>query len=377
VTTEAPGPPVLAGPRVLQVGRLLGVPVQLSPTWFLLAALVVVTYGPTLAPADERLRGYLAAACCAVLLLLSVLLHELGHCVAARLLGLRVGRVTVSFLAGVTEVLDPPQTPARAYAVSAAGPMVSLLLTGLFLVPAQALAPGSTTRDVLTVLALSNAGLTLFNLLPGLPLDGGAVLRAAVWQLTGDQARGTVAAAQAGRALGAVVVPLAVLGLPLLLGSRLSLVGVATGALIAGFVYAGASASLRAARTEQRARGLSAASLARPALSVPADVPLAEALRRAHDARLHAMVVVDESGRPRAVVSEAAVQAVPEHRRPWVAVGAFARALEPGLVLAPDLAGEALLDAVRRVPASEYVVTDEASTPHVLAASDLVARLSG
>ena len=371
MTTQAP-----AGVRVLQVGRLLGVPVQLSPTWFLLAALVVVAYGPALAPRDEPVRGYLAAACCALLLLVSVLLHELGHCVAARLLGLRVRRVTVSFLAGVTEVVDPPQSPGRAYAVAAAGPMVSLLLTGVGVVLAAAL-PGGTVRAVVTVLALSNAGLTLFNLLPGLPLDGGAVLRAAVWQLTGDPLRATVVGAQAGRVLGAVVVPLAVLvGAPLL-GAPITVVSVGTGLLVAAFVYAGATGTLRAGRVEQRVRGVSAASLARPALGVAGDVPLAEALRRAHAAQLHAMVVVDGSGRPLAVVSEAAVTAVPEDRRPWVTVGGLARTLEPGMVLAPDLTGPDLLEAVRRLPASEYVVTDDASAPHVLAADDLSRRLAG
>ncbi len=371
MTAEAP-----AGVRVLQVGRLLGVPVQLSPTWFLLAALVVVAYGPALAPRDEPVRGYLAAAVSAVLLLVSVLLHELGHCLAARLLGLRVRRVTVSFLAGVTEVLDPPSSPGRAYAVAAAGPMVSLLLTGVGVAASQAL-PDGTARAVVTVLALSNAALTVFNLLPGLPLDGGAVLRAAVWQVTGDPVRGTVVGAQAGRVLGAVVVPGVVLvGAPLL-GAPLSVVSVGTGALVAGFVFLGADGALRASRVEQRVVGVSAASLARPALPVAEDLPLAEALRRAHAARLHAMVVVDGAGRALAVVDEAAVTAVPEDRRPWVSVGALARTLEPGLLLAPDLAGPDLLEAVRRVPASEYVVADATSAPHVLAADDLARRLTG
>ena len=99
--------------RVLRVGSVMGVPVELTPSWFLLAALVTVAYGPALSGGDP-VRGHAAAACFAVLLLASVLLHEVGHCLAARLLGLRVRRIGVSFLAGVTEVTDPPPTPGRA-----------------------------------------------------------------------------------------------------------------------------------------------------------------------------------------------------------------------------------------------------------------------
>lgn len=363
------------GVRVLRVGSVLGVPIELAPSWFLLAAIVVVSYGPALARNGDPARGYLAAAAFAVLLLVSVLLHEVGHATVARLLRLRVKRITVSFLAGLTEVTDPPGTPARALAVSGAGPLVSVLLTGIGFAATRALPHGTDARAVIGLFALSNAGLALFNLLPGLPLDGGGMLRALVWKLSGSSSTGTVVAAQAGRVLAVVVVPLTVFVVVPAIGARQSLVGVVTSVLIAGFLYAGATASLRAARVERRLHGLGAAVLARPALAVPAAMPLAEALRRAHDAGLHAIVVVDEAGRPRAVVSEAAVAAVPLHRRPWIAVGDLARPLEDGLLLDPGLSGAGLVDAVRRTPASEYVV--RGPQPLVLVAADLAGVASG
>ncbi len=362
-----PGRSADRSPGTVPLGRVLGVPVELSPSWFLLAGLVVLSYGPALDRGGSASGGYLAAAAFAVLLLVSVLLHEVGHCVAARLLHLRVRRIGVSFLAGVTEILDRPQTPGRACAVSLAGPAVSVALTGVGVLGAQVLPTGGP-RTLAVLVALSNGALAVFNLLPGLPLDGGAVLRALVWRVTGDAARGTVVAAQAGRVLAVAVVP-AVLALS---DGRPSPVGLVVSALVALFLWGGATASLRGAQQERVWDGLSAGALARPALAVPAAVPLAEALRRAHEAGLHAVVVVDDAGAVRGVVSEAAVLAVPEHRRPWMSVADVARPVEEGLVLDPDLSGSGLVEAVRRTPASEYVV--RGPRPRVLVTADLSRR---
>ena len=356
--------------RALPVGRVGGVPVLLSPSWFVLAAVVVVTYGPALGSRAEPARGYAAAACFAVLLLVSVLLHELGHCLTARLLDLRVRSITVTFLAGLTEVVDAPRTPGQAYAVSVSGPLVSLLLTGALVAGMQVTEQGSLVRAVVGLLALTNGGLAVFNLLPGLPLDGGGVLRAAVWRLTGDRQRATVVAAQSGRVLAVVAVPLAVLVVVTLLGGRLTVLGGVSGLLIAAFVYAGATAALRGARVEARFAGVSAGALARPAEQVEARLPLAEALRRTREAGRYAIVVVDAQGRPQALVSEAAVAAVPEQRRPYVEVSTMARPLEDGLELDPALSGDALVEAVRRTPAGEYLVR-AADGPRVLVAADL------
>ena len=358
----------------LRIGRVLGAPVELSPSWFLLAGLVVLSYGPVLGRVDGGRSGYVSAAVFAVLLLASVLLHEVGHCVTARAYGLRVRRISVSFLAGLTEVSDPPQTPTRAFAVSASGPAVSALLTGAGWVVLQLLDPGSAGRELAGLFTVSNAGLTVFNLLPGLPLDGGGMLRAAVWRATGSRTTGTVASAQVGRVIAVLVVPLLVVVAEPLLGLRLSSVGIVTTAFVAVFLWAGSSAALRAAHVEDRLVGVSVGALARPALLVPATLPLAEALRRAHAARLHAMVVVDTAGRPLALVHEAAVGAVPEHRRPWIPVGDLSRPLEDGLLLDPSLSGTALLEAVQRVPATEYLV--RGPDPRVLVAGDL-AQVAG
>ena len=374
----APAPDALLGRGSLRVGRILGVPIFVSRSWLLFAAFILISFGPSLAADYGTTRGYIAAGAFAVLLLVSVLLHEIGHCVVARAFGLPVRSITVTFLAGLTEITEPPQTPAREYAVAVVGPLVSLLLGALGWASLQLFERGSLPYLLCAIVGISNALVAGFNLLPGLPLDGGRVLRAAIWKVTGDPGRATLAAAWAGRVVALVVVPGLLLGvLPAFGLGEPSLGTVLFTGLIAAFVYAGATATLQRARLVERLPQVSIAALARPALAVPADLPLAEAVRRAQAADVRAVVVMDSTGEPEAVVSEAAVLATPEERRPWVTVSTVSRHLAAGLVLDAALAGEALLDAMRRVPASEYVVHDRVTgAVRVLATEDVVAVVS-
>ncbi len=372
----APAPPAPPAPKGVRVGRVAGVPVLVSPSWLLFAAVVVASFGPLLSDQYGMGRGYAGAGAFAVLLLVSVLLHEIGHCLVARAFDLPVRSITVTFLAGLTEIAEPPQTPAREYAVAVVGPTVSLLLAGLGWAGRDLFEPGSLPFLLMTVVAASNALVAGFNLLPGLPLDGGRVLRSAVWRLTGDPHRATRAAAWAGRVVAVVVVPALLLGvLPAVGLADVTVVTVLFSALVATFIYAGASAILQQEQLRQRLPRASVAALARQAVAVTEEVPLAEAVRRAQAAGARGVVVVDTSGRPRAVVNEASVLATPEERRPWVPVGSVARALVDGMVLDASLTGEPLLEALRRTPASEYVV-DDAGSFRVLAAADVAAALS-
>ncbi len=370
MTSPAPDPPARDG---LRLGRVLGVPVFVAQTWFLFAAFVVLSYGPALAGEVGPARAYTAAAAFALLLLASVLLHEIGHCVVARAFGLPVRRITVTFLAGLTEITRPPQTPAREYAVAVAGPLVSLLLAGVGFGTLPLLDEGSLVRLLMEILAVTNAAVAVFNLLPGLPLDGGRVLRAALWRVTGDEDASMRAAAWAGRAVAVVVVPLVLLaGLPAAGFGPPTAGRVVFTVLVGGFIYLGATAALQRAKVLGRLPPAVVGQLARPAVRVPPDLPLGEAVRRAREAGVHAIVVVDSRDRPTAVVSEAAVLATPEHRRPWVPVSSVSRSLEPGLLLDPRLGGEELLSALQANPASEYVVVDPASAElGVLSTSDV------
>lgn len=357
--------------RGLRIGSVAGVPIVLTPIWFLLPAYLVIA-SPTLVGGDGR--DYLLSVSLGVMLLLSVVLHEVGHCLVARAFGLPVRSITISLLAGYTEITEPPDTPAREYAVAVAGPMVSLTLTGVATAVAASLTPSSTVRLVFEGMAVVNGVLAALNLLPGLPLDGGRVVRSIVWHLRRDEAFATRFSARAGMVVAMVIVPVLVVGiLPALGYGDHGLVTVLMSALVGAYIYVGAAASLRRGQVAAALPALSAQSLARPALAVPATTPLSEAVRMAHERAIRALVVVDGSGRLEGVVSESWVRQVPVDRRPWVVVADGARRIEQGLLLDPALSGQALLDAMQATPAAEYVVAGAA--PAVLVSADVAAAL--
>ncbi|MBV9098614.1 MAG: CBS domain-containing protein, partial [Frankiaceae bacterium] len=116
--------------------------------------------------------------------------------------------------------------------------------------------------------------------------------------------------------------------------------------------------------------------MTRKALSVAADLPVAEAVRRAHAAAARALVVVDSYGRPVGVVSEAAVMATPVQRQPWISVSELARPVADGLLLRSDITGDDLLAAVQAHPATEYLVVEPSGALFgVLARADVIAAL--
>ncbi|QMU80200.1 site-2 protease family protein [Streptacidiphilus sp. PB12-B1b] len=359
------------------MGRPFGVPVYITPTWFLITGLITWLFGGQI---DRVLPGlgaarYLVALFFALAFYGSVLIHELAHTVVALRYRLPVKRIQLQFFGGVSEIEKEAESAGREFWLAFSGPLLSLLLGAVFLGGMQLVESATVPGVLLTALMLSNVVVAAFNLLPGLPLDGGRMLRAVVWKATGSPMAGTVAAAWVGRLLALAVL----VGMPTLAayqapGSGFSglLVDAVLGAILAAIIWNGAAGSVRVARLRERLPQLSARGLARTAVTVVQDTPLAEALRRVEAEGARAVVIADGRGEPVALVREAAVRAVPEHRRPWTAVAAVARDLEPGLMIPADLVGEELLDTLRANPAAEYLVVERDGSPlGVLAAQDV------
>ncbi|HXZ70619.1 MAG TPA: site-2 protease family protein [Streptosporangiaceae bacterium] len=361
----------------LRIGRPFGIPVFISPYWFLIVGLFVFLYARGLFQSVPGTLRYPVALVAVVLLYASVLVHELSHSLVARGFGLPVRRILLYPLGGFSEIEREPPTPGRELLVSAAGPAISLALAAGGYALYLAVPHGGVLWALSYQLWFANLLVGGFNLLPGLPLDGGRMLRAAVWKVTGRPGQATVVAAWAGRVLA-----LAVLVVPLALyarwGGRIQLFNVAWLAVIAAFMWTGAGQALRATRVRERLPGLQARALARRAIPIPANLPLAEAIRRADAAQARALVVVDHEDRPIAIVNETAVMATPPQRRPWIEAGSLARTIDPGLVLPADLSGMALIDAVRRTPASEYLLVEQTGQVFgVLATTDLDHAFAG
>ncbi len=357
----------------LRLGRVLGVPVYLRWSWLLLAVVVVVLYAgvlTTMLPDLTAAQRYAFAVGFVLCLLLSVLLHEVGHAVVARHYGIRVRAITLEVLGGYTEMESDSPHPRADLAVSLIGPAVSGVLGAAALGAYVALPQGGVQSQLAFQLAWSNLIVAVFNALPGLPLDGGRAVRALVWGLTGNRHKGTMFAGWLGRLLAVALVGLAVW---LVAGRTTTIATPLLLMLLAATMWQGATIAILQGRVLAKLPRLNLRELSRPVFMVPSGTPLAEAIRRAGESGLSrpALAVTDSGGRMVALVHEESAQAVPVERRPWVPVDSVARALDAGRTLAADLTGEDVIRAIRAHPAPDYLVVSGTDVVGILRVADL------
>jgi Zn-dependent protease len=203
-----------------RVGSLFQIPLFLDVSWFLIVAFITVTDGLEWQSRWGVPIAYSAGLVMALLLFASVLLHELGHSLVAKRQGITVNSITLFLFGGIAAIENEPKTPGQMFQVAIAGPLVSLSLFLLFeavLLFAPVTSLPMPAREVLAVvlvrIASLNLTLTLFNLIPGLPLDGGQMLKALVWQRSGSYLRGSHVAGNTGKWLGWLIVGLGVASL--------------------------------------------------------------------------------------------------------------------------------------------------------------------
>jgi Zn-dependent protease/CBS domain-containing protein len=364
-----PGSPASHPPGSYRIGSVGGVDVYVRASWLVIAGVIAVLLAPRVEEVEPGLGAlkYVAGLAFAVLLYLSVLLHEMSHALMARRFGLPVRSISLHFLGGMTEIEGEAATPGHEFKIAVVGPLTSLAVGvgALLLVLAV---PDGLTRMALQGLAGANLIVGVLNLVPGLPLDGGRVLRAAVWQLSGNMHRGTIVSAWTGRAV-AVAALLWPVFAQVAFDVQPDLFDYLFAAIIAGFLWSGATASMVSAHIRRRLPALKARPLARRVVTVPEDLPVSEAVRRAQESSAGGIVLTATDGSLVGVVSEAALLATPEDRRPWLPASAVARTIGDGLVLPADIAGEDLVRAMARVPASEYVLVEDDGTIYGLLAT--------
>lgn len=331
------------------VGRAAGVPIVLGPGWLFASLLLVAVFGPTATaaiPGIDRLGGFLVAAGWAVLLYGSILLHELAHAFVGRARGVPVRQVTLTLIGGHTE-MDDAGSPATSALVAAAGPLANLVVAGLAAGVAALVPPWGAAAWLLVSLAGANVVVTVFNLLPGLPMDGGWILEALVWRLTGRRTAGTVAAAWIGRVVGVGLVAAVVL-VPLAAGDRPLVLQVAWAAFVGAMLWTSAGAFLRRVAGLRALAGLEVARLARPAVVVPARATLADALAAVPDGAGPDVIVVDPDGCLLGYLDRPAAAAVPVASRAVTPLAAVLVPLPPDAVVDAGLVGEEAAHAIAR-----------------------------
>lgn len=241
----------------IRVGTLFGIPFSIHPSWLLILGLVSWSYGSGLAAQFPQLGAGMAGLLglgAALLLFASVLAHELGHSLVALRQGIAVQSINLFFFGGLASLEKESKTPADAFWVAIAGPLVSLALFALLSLVVSGTGITGPLAAVLQLLASVNLILALFNLIPGLPLDGGNILKAAVWKLTGNPYRGVTFASRVGQLLGWIGILSGLI--PLLLFGRFFGLW---NALIGWFLLQNAGRAAQSATIQEQMSGLTAA----------------------------------------------------------------------------------------------------------------------
>ena len=260
----------------LSLGKLFGIRLRLHYSWFVIFLLVTIFLALDVFPHGLPLRSaaqyWLMGALTSLLFFVSVLIHELAHSIIGQANGIPVGTITLFFFGGGAAFSKDPERPAAELRMAIAGPLSSLALAGFFYFIYRS-SFGARELAIITLwLAQINLIVAAFNLLPGLPLDGGRVLRAAVWHRTGSLERATRVAAIAGRVLGYLFIAAGVLIIPVY-GDWLG--GIWLG-LLGWFVADTAANSERQFRLQQLLKGASVAQVMTDCLRVDSETTVSQ-----------------------------------------------------------------------------------------------------
>lgn len=343
----------------IPLGRIGGIPIYLAWSWFLIAAFILLVFTPDVMRylPGIGLGAYAVSFGYAILLALSILIHELAHALCATAFGWPNAHIVLTLWGGHTQFGSFRATPGKSLLVALAGPAANFLLAGIGYAAVLLLAPVGVTGLLLNILVWANLLVGIFNILPGLPLDGGRLVESAVWAGTGSQDRGTVAAGWAGRL---IVIGLGIyfVILPLLNREPINLQVTLVAVLLCGFLWMGASGAIKDARMRLRLPRIDAGQLMEPASELPSTAVVTDIDQRLARQPGH-ILLCSPAGRPEAVVDRASVDSVPAALRSSTAAGTVARALAPGAVVAVSRSGRDLVTYLATLDGSEYAVVDD------------------
>jgi Zn-dependent protease len=340
-----------------QIGRLFGIPLRVHVSWLIIFGLLswslAVGYFPALFPDQPTWSYWVKAVVAAIMLFVSVILHELGHSLVARRRGIGISSITLFVFGGVSQMKEEPREPGAELRVALAGPLVSVALAGLFGVltlAVRGVTGESPVVGVLGYLAFINVLLAIFNMLPAFPLDGGRVLRAILWRVRGNLVAATRTAATVGRVVAGGIMALGVL--QVLAGQFTGLWLLLIGWFILQAASTGASqASLRSALGGVRVRDVMASDVVR----VPPDIPVSELIDVYFSRHTYGGYPVSRDGEPAGLVTLHDLRKVAAGRRSDTPVARIMTPVSDALLVDPQTA---VLDAFNRMVAT--------STPRLL-----------
>jgi Zn-dependent protease len=330
----------------IRVGNLFGIPFYVNPSWFLVLGLVTLRYGDWLGAQFSYLTGgvsLLLGFVTALLLFSSVVAHELGHSFVALRQGISVNSITLFLFGGLASLEKESDTPGGAFWVAIAGPLVSFAIFGIGALMGNNFQIAGPAGSILELITYINLSLGVFNLIPGLPLDGGNILKAAVWKITGNPYKGVKFASRVGQVFGWVaivsgVVPFAISGS----------LGYIWNVLIGFFLLQNAGRSAQYARVQEQFVGLTAADAVTPNGPIVANNltlrEFADRLILNRDNNWRQFLVVDTEGKLLGAIAVDALQTIPTERWNTTLVDELAKPVEVSNTIDCD---RPLLEVVR------------------------------
>lgn len=333
-----------------KIGRALGIPIHVHASWFVVFLFVTWTlatgYLPETLPGLSAPRYWGMGGIAALLLFLSVLLHELGHSYVALRYQIPIRQITLFIFGGMAHMGKEPSSPRAEFLIAMAGPLVSLILGagclgGAMAVDSLFARSGFQGLVVLGgLLGMVNVQLGLFNLIPGFPLDGGRALRAGLWAWNKDFNRATSQAALTGIGFG---VALGLIGAVLMVGAWSGAMGhsIATNGgwliFIGAFLFSAALASRRQAAMRTSLASVTVRQvMVHPVVILPPDMTMQDAVDQYFVAHGFGGFPVCEEGQVLGVVTVRDVQAVPTALWPWRRVCEIMRPVSPAFCIPPD-----------------------------------------
>lgn len=357
-----------------QLFRLSGIPIRVDPSWIIILGLLTWS----LAGAYPMLVGELPPAVAwgmglgtAVLFFVCIVLHELGHALVARREGIPIGGITLFLFGGVAELEQEPDSAAKELAMALAGPAVSVVLAGLFwtlYVVGELRAWAALPTALFFLLGWINTAVLVFNMIPAFPLDGGRVLRAILWAISGDLRRATRWATRLGQGLAALLVILGVVSL-----AAGDLIGGVWLAIIGLFLGRAAQAGYSQVLLRQALRG---EPVQRAMTEDPVVVPAYMSLREWIDEvvmrhRLRSFPVVD-GGELVGVVSTASLDRVPRERWGTTTVAELMRRDLDGISVPPEADLLDTLEKMQRGGGRYLLVREGGHLEGVVTAEDVM-----
>jgi len=340
----------------IKLGRIGGVPVYLSSSWFIITAVITFSVGMQLARGGviPPLNAYLMGLSCAVAIAVAVLIHEVAHAMTARAFKWPDAHIVLTLMGGHTQFGSFKAKPGASLWVALSGPLSNFVLAGLGWLVMENIQLGVYPNLLLDFFVYANLLLGAFNALPGLPLDGGRLVESIVWKATGSQFKGTIASCWVGRVIAVGIVFYFVL-LPFLRGQQPQIITVVVGIMVAMFMWQATTQLIGHSKMMLNLPTVIASDLMSPASAMVSHAMVSDVLSR-KAARGGEIILVDPKGMPVGVIDAQALAKVDPRQGGNVPALAVSRALGQGAIVAEESDGRALIDYLASVESAEYAV---------------------